>query len=183
MPAAFCWALRSCLAADWPRNRRRSPPSAPPSAPSARSFQGSVTKGEASAADHRSFARRRHPARPAGEPGHHFERHADGRRRARERLSQLQSLLPSVDFAAKEADDANRSARRGPAHPRLSHHHRALRLYRPARLAQLVAGQRGFAAQLPGRAPQLCRRAIVGAGRARPGGAHRGQRLSARAGR
>ncbi len=63
--------------------------------------------------------------------------------------------------------DAERSARRRPAHSRLSQDHRAFRIYRFARHSELVAGRCRLAAQLSGRPPQLCRRNALGPGRAR----------------
>ena len=103
MPRAFCWVLLSCLAAFWPRRRRPTTSSAPSSAPAASSFQGSVTRGEASA---QTIDLSLDDAIQRGlqaNLGIILSGTQTAAARA-ERLSQLQSLLPSVDFTAKEAE-------------------------------------------------------------------------------
>ncbi len=100
-----------------------------------------------------------------------------------QRLSQLQALLPSVDVSAKETVmqvDLPAEGLRIPGFPTIIG---PFGYHRSAGHAELVADGCGFAAQLPGRAPQLCRRPIVRAGRARAGGADGGQCLPAGAGR
>ena len=100
-----------------------------------------------------------------------------------ERLSQLQALLPSVDASAKETVmqmDLPAEGLRIPGFPKIIGPFGFTDLRASL---NVVADRCGFAAQLPGRAAQLCRRAIVGPGRARAGGAGGGQRLPAGAGR
>ena len=101
------------------------------SGPTAQSFQGSVVQGDASAqpldlslddAMQRGLRNNLgiilNGTQTAGARG--------------QRLSDLQSLLPEVDFKAQESGAAGRSRRRRSPHPWLSHHHRAIRLHRSA---------------------------------------------------
>jgi hypothetical protein len=151
------------------------PPVAAPqaAAPTASSFQGSVVKGEVSA---QAIGLSLDDAIQRGlntNLGIILSGTQTATARA-ERLSQLQSLLPSIDFNAREsvqqvdlpADD-----------------YRAVWLYGCAGFAELVSGGCGFAAELHGGAAQLCGGAVVGRGCARHGGADGGQCVPAGAGR
>ncbi len=102
MPLAFCWVLRSWHVPALAAQTAVIPAPPMPSAPSASSFQGSVTKGEASA---QAIDLSLDDAIQRGlqaNLGIILSGTQTAGARA-ERLSQLQSLLPSVDFNAKEA--------------------------------------------------------------------------------
>ena len=160
MPPALCWPLAVLASRRLGRADGGHSAADCAVASDGRELSGQRDEGRGLGAAHRSFARRRHPARLASQPGHHSERHADGRR-ARAAAEPVAIAAALGGLQRQGNGDADRSARRRAAHSRLPGHHRAVRLYRCARLAQLVAGQRSFAAQLSGRAAQLCRRATV----------------------
>ena len=71
------------------------------------------------------------------------------------RLEQLQALLPTVERVSKRSGDGDGSAGAGTAHSWISGDHRAVRLYRHSRIAELVAGELVVAGKLPGAAAQL----------------------------
>ena len=157
-------------------------PSAPSLAPSASSFQGSVTKGEASAQPIDLSLDDAIQRGLQANLGIILSGTQTAAARA-ERLSQLQSLLPSVDFAAKEAEmetDLPAEGLRIPGFPTIigpfgfTDLRASLNwsLVNVASLRNYLAARHNFAAAQ-----------LSAAGRARPGGAHGGQRLSAGAGR
>ena len=100
-----------------------------------------------------------------------------------QRLSQLQSLLPSVDASGKETVsqvDLPAEGLRIKGFPTILG---PFGYTDVARFPELVAGELELAAQLPGRASQLCCRATLSARCEGVGGADSGQCLPAGAGR
>ena len=164
----------------------QTPPSqaglAAPGAPSASPFQGSVARGEAS---EQPIALTLDDAIQRGLKANLGVILSGAQTAAArgQRLSQLQALLPSVDASIKEADmqvDLPAEGLRIPGFPKIIGPFGFTDLRANP---DLVADRCGLAAQLPGRAAQLCRRSIVGSRCARTGGAGGGQCLPAGAGR